>query len=222
MITYPRTDGNVMEISSANTAPALGENVNRSPEPFVAWLYSPATDRSQPEPGAQPSTDVMLWEPHPVPFVPEGWKDPDKIDPVGKPTCSFTTPPRPVTLPKGTVVYRVIGKSPDGKFTNRIDGAWWALEPPPKTEAEWRSKYAVCGHWNGDGGYIRYELQTNVNVWLGEVAPHPSQATGYVLKGGATQIWVEPGTINPLRDGARLEDILRPTPWNERWQAKDE
>ncbi|MCL6441867.1 MAG: hypothetical protein K6T83_00130 [Alicyclobacillus sp.] len=221
MITYPRTDGTTMETASAHTAPVLGENVIRFPADLVDRLNPPATDRSQPEPGAEPTTEVVRWKQHPVAFVPDGWADPDVVSPHEKPTSAFTSPPRPVTLPKGTVVYRVIGKSPNGCSTSRIDGAWWALDPPPNTEAEWRSKYAVCGHWNGDGGYIRYELPNDTNVWMGQVAPQPSQAEGYVLRGGGTQIWVEPGTINPLRDGVRLEDILRPSPWNERWREND-
>ncbi len=218
MITYPRTDGTTMEVASAQTAPSLGENIVLLPRHVIERLYPPATDRSRPEPGAEPVKYNIESPRHPVETVPEGWKDPDTVDPKEKPTTAFTNTPQPMTLPKGTVVYRVIGQSPDGRLTSRVDGSWWALDPPPKTEAEWRSKYAICGHWNGDGGYIKYELETDVRVWIGEVAPQPSQAKGYVLKGGATQIWVESGTINPIRSGVRPEDVLHPTPWNERWK----
>jgi len=52
-----------------------------------------------------------------------------------------------------------------------------------------------------------------VNAWVGETAAHRSMAPGHILPGGAVQAWVPRGAIDPIREGHRLEDILRPTPW---------
>lgn len=221
MITYPRTNGRNIETTSANTAPEVGRNIVGLPAVVGVMLLYPTRDCSAPEPGAVRSDKPIEWRPKPPPFIPEGWTDPDKsikpsVPECMKPTCSFASPPIPVLLPLGVKVYRVIGKSPDGRLVESVRGSWWTLERPPETEAEWRAKYAVCGHWNGDGGYIEYALRKEVRAWQGIVAPHRSVADGYILPGGAIQIWVPPGTIDPIRDGARLEDILRPTPWRER------
>jgi len=218
LITYPRTDGNAIEPASADTAPKMGKNIIDVLSPAaMEMLLPPTNDHVVPEPGAVPSSDPVDWSPKPV-IVPEGWVDPDSFIKPGdpdeyKPTCSFAAPPRATVLPVGTAVYRVIGKTADGRIVQRVDGSWWSLERPPSTEAEWRARYAVCGHWNGDGGYIEFRLTKEVKAWVGEVAAHRSTTDGYVLPGGGTQVWVPSGTIDPIREGYKLDDILRPTPW---------
>lgn len=220
MITYPRTEGRHIEAASARTAPEVGKDAFVLSPAVAAILLPLADDRSRPEPGAVPGREPVEWRPKPVPFVPEGWVDPDAAEPGlpddCKPTCAFLEPPVPVVLPPGVTVYRIIGAAPDGRLANPVAGCWWMLSPPPETEAEWRAKFAVCGHWNGDGGYIAVTLKKEVRAWQGVVAPHRSMADGYFLPGGGVQIWVPRGAIDPIRDGMRLEDILRPTPWREK------
>ena len=223
-ITYPRTDGATIDSGAQKTAPPVQTNRLAPLSAFAARiLVSNDKDKSRisPEQGAVKHEEPIAWGPKTLDFIPKGWVNPDSTIEPGqsesdKPTCAFATAPVPVLLPAGSVVYRVIGKSPDGGLGNSPSGSWWSLEPPPQTEAKWRADYAVCGHWNGDGGYIKVTLKEDVRAWQGPVAPHRSQVAGYYLPGGAMQIWVPPGTIDPIRDGATLDDILQPTPWREK------
>ena len=220
--TYPRTDGRWMD---GRNPPQRKSNISGAlSEVARGILQSLVVDRSRPEPGAVKMDGSVLWTRHPVLFVPEGWHDPDeqvrrnaqgKVIEATYPTCSFLKPPQPVVIPAGVKVYRVIGLSPDGRLGDTIAGSWWSFNPPPATEAEWRAGCAVCGHWNADGGFVEVTLAREVRAWVGLVAMHRSVADGYVLPGGLEQIYVSPGTIDPLGAGCRLDDILRPTPWRE-------
>lgn len=65
------------------------------------------------------------------------------------------------TLADDTPVWRFLGSAvgvvepPDLKLAcARPDGPFWGVGPVPATEAEWRSRYAVPPHWNGDGTYL--------------------------------------------------------------------
>ncbi|KAB8037883.1 hypothetical protein GCL60_11965 [Silvanigrella paludirubra] len=129
-------------------------------------------------------------------------------------TC-FKDIPEPVTLEAGTKVYRLVGALNNEYKTNDYCGEWWALEPPPATEAMWRSGYAVWDHWNGDGGYIEYTIgKEGLNVWLGITGPQSLQDNEIILRGGKIQIWVPQNTINPLKNGFSKKDITKRSPWN--------
>ncbi|WP_186647096.1 hypothetical protein [Fluviispira vulneris] len=123
--------------------------------------------------------------------------------------------PKPVTLSHGTKLYRLVGALANKFKTNDYCGEWWALEPPPATEEEWRSGYAVWNHWNGDGGYIEYTVgKEGLNVWLGITGPQSLENYEVFLRGGKTQIWVPQNTINPLKNGLSKKIITKRSPWN--------
>lgn len=131
----------------------------------------------------------------------------------------FLGVPEPVTLMPGTKIYRLVGALNNKYQTNDYCGEWWALEPPPIKEAEWRSGYAVWDHWNGDGGYIEYTVgDEGLNVWKGITGPQTLLEYEVMLQGGKTQIWVPQNTINPLKNGLSKKDITKRSPWN---QAED-
>ncbi|WP_338635021.1 hypothetical protein [Spirobacillus cienkowskii] len=130
-------------------------------------------------------------------------------------TC-FNDAPEPVILEPVTKLYRVVGALNNEYKTNDYCGEWWALEPPPATEALWRSGYAVWDHWNGDGGYIEYTVgKEGLNAWQGTTAPQTLPKYKKVLRGGKTQIWVPQSTINPLKNDLSKKDITQRFPWNK-------
>ena len=128
-------------------------------------------------------------------------------------TATFAAEPKPQVIPKGDLVYRVVGKHPRFK-TNLYPGEFWSLKPPGPTEQAWRAGSAVVGEWNGDGGYIEHQLTDDVHAWVGPAGPQNSQVDGYILPGGDTQVWVPEGTINPLKGGVSKMTCTKKSPWN--------
>ena len=207
-ITYPRTEGTWLDQQRLAGIHLQAANVSAPVSVEALRVFSPPHTGRKHEPGARRAV-APQWAPHrPTDPCPPGWVMPDD-----RVTCAFAAPPVPIILPPGTTVRRVIGLSPDKRLAEQVAGSWWFIGVVPETEGEWRAGYAVPGHWNGDGGYVEVTLHEEVRSWMGVAAAHRSVVDGYVLPGGREQLWVPPGTIDPIRDGLPLESILHPTPW---------
>jgi hypothetical protein len=93
----------------------------------------------------------------------------------------------PRVLKPGSTLFRVIGEN------GNPAGDYWAILPPPSTEAEWRTEYAVFSWWNGASCVERYVVPKHhpLRVWEGAVGPQPDDGRpGYYLAGGALQYWL--------------------------------
>jgi hypothetical protein len=134
------------------------------------------------------------------PDVPGDWPDSYKqISP--QEVASFQGQPQADVLPPGTKIYRVIGKG------NNPNGSFWTVNPPPATEAEWRSGYAIKHSFSGDGGYVEDTVgPEGLKVFRGPVAPQEAGQPGMYLRGGEEQLWVPSNTTNA--------GLANPTPWN--------
>lgn len=236
--SYPRTDGDeVDDIIAAAMADVLAEMLDAKDaedknegtdggggggragysakdlvalEAFNRDVLEPRLPPDTLEPGAVPASEPILPEAHEIKNVPAGWDSPPQwvVD-------TFSETPQPIELPVGTIVYRFVGQADDaGQFTESLTGSWWALDVP-KTAAAWHSDYAVRGEWNMDGGYIEVKLEHPVKAWIGGAAAQEGGKPGYVLKGGAKQIWVQKGRIDPREHGANLPESLHRSPWNK-------
>jgi putative toxin of predicted polymorphic toxin system len=99
----------------------------------------------------------------------------------------------PIELQEGERLYRIVGPG------NRADGSYWILEKDlPKTEAEWRSRFAV-GNWNSDREMVEYTVGSQgLKVWGGPAAAMEASANGYILEGGGYQIWTPLGSLQPF------------------------
>ena len=180
------------------TEPARRTEVRASEGPFLA------KKPGEREPGVVPMTPALEKKIADAderkfgdPIEQEGWE----TLPADK-AATFEGPPEPVELEPGTKIYRVIGRQEDA------GGSFWSLDPPPQTEADWRSGSAVLNDWNGDGGYVEYTVpEGGLRGWKGPAAPQPSSAPGYALTGGDSQLWIKPGTAQP-------SGPAKPTPWN--------
>ena len=233
--SYPRTDGDeVDDVIRSTAADVLAENQAKSAEGtgegsgrnggggystkdlaaleiFSREVLEPRLPPDRLEPGALPSTEPLVPEAHEVKNVPPGFDAPPQwvVD-------AFSETPVPIELSAGTAVYRFIGQSDDvGRFAESLIGSWWTLEVP-RSEAEWHSSYAVKGEWNMDGGYVEVKLEHPVKVWIGGTAAQEGGKSGYILKGGAKQVWVRKGRIDPREHGVSLPGCLRRSPWNKR------
>ncbi|MCY0095182.1 hypothetical protein [Hoeflea ulvae] len=120
----------------------------------------------------------------------------------GQERGTFKSDPEAVTLKPGTKLYRVVDAE------SNPDGAFWSLEPPPRSEADWRSGSAVLNDWNGDGAYVEHTVgKEGLNGWMGPARAQRSSDGVSALKGGADQFVIPPGTLKaPLTP--------KPTPWN--------
>ncbi|MDO3525644.1 hypothetical protein ACNRBH_14085 [Ralstonia pseudosolanacearum] len=115
---------------------------------------------------------------------------------------------RPVTIPPGEVLYRVVDPS---STDNSI--CWMRKEEflKLKSRDDWRRRFAVWRHWNRNGEYVTYTIPpgAGLNVWEGPAASqvldkHPE----FVLEGGAKQIVLDPTHLQPEHLGKR-----QPTNW---------
>ncbi len=121
---------------------------------------------------------------------------------------------RPDILPKGTVIYRVVDPK---SFDNSI---CWMTEAEFKqlsSKREWRERFAVWGHWNGNGEYVRYTVpEGGLPVWRGTTASQELQDYGagkavaadakgntFWIDGGAEQLVVNPGDLKREHVSAR-------------------
>lgn len=140
------------------------------------------------------------------PDKPADW--PDSYDIGEKPSQlnTFADTPKADVLPEGTKLVRYVGED------NNPQGSFWVLkDQAPQTEEAWRSGSAVKNSWNGDGAYVEYEVpKGGLKVWRGAAAAQPSDAEGYMLKGGAEQIWMPSNTVPKME--------AQPTPWNPNYK----
>jgi len=76
------------------------------------------------------------------------------------------------------------------------------------SKADWRSDFAVKEGWNDNGKYVEYivEDDAGLNVWSGKTAGQNLEGTNSYLPGGAEQIWMPAGTVEPTS--------AKPTNWN--------
>ena len=127
---------------------------------------------------------------------------------------------RAVTLPPGTVIYRVLAPK---SFDNSI---CWMLEDEFKklhSKADWRRRLAVLLNWNVNGEYLTYTVPPGpsgkgLNVWRGTAASQPlkinnavqktAKGEAYWLEGGGEKIVVNPKDLQQSLASARL-----PTGW---------
>ncbi|VAW94455.1 hypothetical protein MNBD_GAMMA21-2127 [hydrothermal vent metagenome] len=107
----------------------------------------------------------------------------------------------PVTLNKGDKIYRIIDDDANPA------GGYWSNELPA-SKADWRSDFAVKEGWNDNGKYVEYivEDDAGLNVWSGKTAGQNLEGTNSYLPGGAEQIWMPAGTVEPTS--------AKPTNWN--------
>jgi len=134
------------------------------------------------------------------PEVPDDWPDSYKQISTQE-ISSFQGQPKPDVLPPNTKIYRVIGKG------NNPNGSFWTVDPPPGTEAEWRSGYAIKHSFSGDGGYVEDTVGAEgLRVLRGPIAPQEAGQPGKYLPGGHEQLWVPSNTIKA--------GMPKPTPWN--------
>lgn len=115
-------------------------------------------------------------------------------------------------------------------------GSFWGVGEPPRTEAEFRSRYAIKPVWNGDGVYImttagdlksRFPGQWAKVVATGAVGSVGAQPAlrdeagmsplgrRYILRGGGRQLFVPRGTID-LNEGSNQpwDDLFVSSAWN--------
>jgi hypothetical protein len=153
--------------------------------------------------GAQRGTaDDLL---HAPPAKPDDWPAAYDLTDPGRTWVNgtFARAPEPDDLPEGTKIYRIIDAE------SNPGGGFWTLEPPPATEAEWRSGWAVKNEWNGDGAYVEHTVgEGGLKVWRGPAAAQDAAAPGYVLGGGRDQLYIPP----ELK--AVTPSPPRRTPWN--------
>ena len=98
---------------------------------------------------------------------------------------------KPVTLPKGTKLYRIVDDN------SNPSGSYWSLDKP-KSEAEWRARFAVKEKWNKDGKFVEYTVtdQAGIKAWVGPTSSQQA-APGAIYPGGGVQTWVPAGTVVP-------------------------
>jgi hypothetical protein len=163
-------------------------------------LFSPKAPAGTLEPGAVPGW-VPEFVSRPVPAAPAGHPP---ITPQAAGT--FARPPVPVELKGPQVLYRIVGH-PD-----RAKGPYWSLEPPPGTEAAWRSGSAVQYGWNNDGAYVTHTIAEGetLRVWKGPAASQQASDKFFHLPGGQEQVWIPKEQLNLLKPSTP-----QPTPWNK-------
>jgi len=101
---------------------------------------------------------------------------------------------KPVDIPPGTTLYSVVGDPASG------GASYWTTDPPTD-ETAWRQG---CSVGNSNPGSILAVAQVppgGLKAWMGAAAGQAAQG----LLGGANQVWVPPGSLNP--------SSLVPTAW---------
>lgn len=155
------------------------------------------------------------------PAIPEGFPDISDASPRRGLEQSFRTFHKlePVTLPPGTVLYRVIDPN---SADNRI--CWMRKDEFDliKNKADWRDRFAVWAHWNGNGEFVTYSVPPGkpLKVWEGETASqvlrdranNPVKADDkgnyFWTAGGGRQIVLDPADLDTAHLGRR-----QPTNW---------
>lgn len=180
------------EAIPSNRRPAPRQKRQLQPEPERTPSVTFGERGAYKEPGAQTVTDTLRRDmaaasarKNQPPPEKAGWP---KIDSGN--AATFKTPPKPVDLPEGTTIYRVIDAD------SNPNGSYWTLtDPKTMTEAQWRAGAAVKGSWNGDGAFVEYKVPPGgMKVWSGEASPQMSSNGVHVLPGGGNQVWMPQGT----------------------------
>lgn len=98
---------------------------------------------------------------------------------------------RPVTIPPGEVLYRVVDPN---SGDNAICWMRKAEFDQLKSKADWRRRFAVWANWNSNGEFVTYTVPPGkgLNVWEGAAASQQMKETDYFLEGGAKQIVLDP------------------------------
>lgn len=109
----------------------------------------------------------------------------------------------PVEIHGPAKLYRVVGEG------SNLNGAYWSREPPPGTEAAWRSSSAVTNDFSGDGGYVVHEIKAgeSIKAWEGPIRAQRSADPDFALKGGGIQLFLGSGNTNA--------GPIQATPWNK-------
>ncbi len=108
---------------------------------------------------------------------------------------------KPVELPEGTKIYRVVDEG-SAEISQGKSGTYWAYSLP-ESKSQWRSQYAVKDSWNDNGYYVEYEVPKGqtLKVWEGKTAGQEYRSVDnseFYLEGGNTQLYVEFGTLGKL------------------------
>lgn len=112
-----------------------------------------------------------------------------------------------VLIPPGETLYRVVDPS---SSDNSICWMRKAEFDALRNRDDWRRRFAVWRHWNRNGECVTYTvpLGEGLRVWEGATATQTMKGTDYVLQGGAKQIVLDPGQLQPEHFGRR-----KPTGW---------
>ncbi len=70
-----------------------------------------------------------------------------------------------------------------------------ALRKLPRTEAQWRSRYAVTESFNGDFGYAIRVVSRSTPCFVGATAPQPSGSLREYFRGGGWQGYIPSGLV---------------------------
>lgn len=108
-----------------------------------------------------------------------------------------------VVIPPGETLYRIVDPS---SADNKICWMRKAEFEKLSSKDDWRRHFAVWRHWNRNGEYVTYTVPPGegLRVWEGATASQKLDATsGYVLEGGAKQIVLDPGQLQPEHFGRR-------------------
>lgn len=179
------------------TVPKAGDRIHRRKHPDGPKV-DPRTIQSDGKPlgakeGQMPAEFAGMEEPppnHDV-LVEEGWPT---LTYKGNTTYDTFTDAKPVELPPGTEIYRIV----DERAGN--DGGFWAYEIP-ESKAAWRSDYAVKDDWNDNGYYVKHVVgKEGLKAWEGKASGQryrKHDGKKFYLKGGETQLFITPGDTNP-------------------------
>jgi len=144
------------------------------------------------------------WELHDAPHPPdganmyhhvEGWPNLKKPpwttkDAGARIIATFSGPIRPVKIPAGTKIRRVVTQD------SKKAGAFWTYELA-RDGKSWRENCAVLDSWSSDGFYLELTVpEGGIWAWEGKIASQiendAKRATfGQFLPGGATQIFID-------------------------------
>ncbi len=103
----------------------------------------------------------------------------------------FSGPMRPVKIPAGKKIYRVIDDP------RKAAGDWWVYELP-KSGQEWREGAAVLDSWNGNGTFVEMVVpDEGLFAWEGKAASQVENSAkavntnGQFLQGGNIQLFID-------------------------------
>jgi hypothetical protein len=139
----------------------------------------------------------------------------DKSSQVSWAVTAFHGPMRPVHIPPGTKIRRVVTK------TSAKDGVWWSYDLA-KDGKSWREDFAVLENWSANGYFVEFTVPPP-GLWAwegtvaGQVANDASKADfGQYLKGGATQLFIDFNFVRNEHALAEVKAVPRqPTTWTD-------